>query len=343
MGLGPFVDAFVVFWLWGAAVNPRVLAASREPDRRWKYLTWLTVVIATIQAFLRTSALVGGQRRILTSTVGLLTIIALVVGTMAAFWLGRLIQEFGIPRGYGVWLLYGIGSLMTGVHHVAQWVAADAGDPAIPEIFVAYAVVSVALLMSTVIVIDFVLPLKVRKQSGEATLPERTAFNFHLFEGGLVVPIVITLLSINFLLALASILRLINMQTFEIWTPFHPFSWLGVGYHIVFVALAFAACAFATYVRVAPTWLAGKLRKAGEAIPGIPPGSDTVRYIAKLTTSLMLLGAIWMAFVLDLVPLAFQQFVLQSRPHLQVGGGPFVIAALIFITAASRVRRQISA
>jgi preprotein translocase subunit SecY len=71
----------------------------------WRYLAWLTAILATIQAIGLTAFMVGDQRSSVTSTVGLLTIGAIVLGTMMLFWSGRLIDEFGIPAGYGVWFL----------------------------------------------------------------------------------------------------------------------------------------------------------------------------------------------------------------------------------------------
>ncbi len=153
LGLNSFLDAFIVFWLWAAGTG-NLEKVHRDQRWMWRTLAWLTAGLALARAFGLVLLFVGGRSVTLTSTAGLVSIFGLLLGTMLLFGLGRVIDRFGEPAGYGVWFLYGVQILLQGAHHVASWVATDRGDPALPTIVAIYVVTSTVLLASAVLVFE---------------------------------------------------------------------------------------------------------------------------------------------------------------------------------------------
>jgi preprotein translocase subunit SecY len=321
MALSPFLDAFVIFWLWTVATGNWRTAQSDEP-RMWRILAWLTAGLAFFRAFGLTMLFVRGHAAALTSTAGLLSIFGLLFGTMALFGLGRVIDRFGEPAGYGVWFLFGVHNLVEGTHGVARWVAADSGDSAMPAIMVASAVVSVMLVASAFLVIQAARKVSVQAGSKGRAAKDRIV-SVHMLGGGVILPIVLANFAVSFIptMVMEIVLRLSGQQALTYWSGLSPLPLVVIGYHVTFFIALVLACFFTTARAVDPTWL-------------------THRYLKRVSTSLTLAGGVWMALVVAVVPLASLLALGPSRARLPVGGGPFVIGAAILITAAQRLRRQ---
>jgi len=322
VGLEPFLGAWVVFWLWAVASgNLRKMQSDRP--LMWRSLMWLTAGLALARSFGLLLFFLGGRASTVSSTAGLLTIFGLLFGTMALFGLGRVIDRFGEPAGYGVWFLYGVQTLLTGTHHVARWVAGNNGDSAFPAIVLAYAVVSVILLASAFAIFEAVrsVPLSEPRSKGR-DVKERIVL-LHLLGGGVIVPIVLANFAISFIPTMVMEIgfRFSDQQALTFWSALSPLPVVVIAYHVLFSVIILLACLVTTAITVNPGGAAG--RAAG-----------------RVSKNLAVVGGAWMAVAVVVVPLAFQLALGPSRPRLPVGGGPFVIGAAIFITAIQRLRRQ---
>ena len=322
VGLEPFLGAWVVFWLWAVATgNLRKMQSDRP--LMWRSLMWLTAGLALARSFGLLLFFLGGRASTVSSTAGLLTIFGLLFGTMALFGLGRVIDRFGEPAGYGVWFLYGVQTLLTGTHHVAHWVAGNNGDSAFPAIVFAYAVVSVILLASAFAIFEAVrsVPLSEPRSKGR-DVKERIVL-LHLLGGGVIVPIVLANFAISFIPTMVMEIgfRFSDQQALTFWSALSPLPVVVIAYHVLFSVIILLACLVTTAITVNPGGAAG--RAAG-----------------RVSKNLAVVGGAWMAVAVVVVPLAFQLALGPSRPRLPVGGGPFVIGAAIFITAIQRLRRQ---
>lgn len=322
MGLNPFLDAFVIFWLWAASTG-NLRRAQSDPGWMWGSLAWLTAGLALVRAFGLILLFVGGRTATLTSTAGLLSVFGLLLGTMALFGLGRVIDRFGEPVGYGVWLLVGVETLLRGAHHVASWVAADRGDPAFATIVVAYAVISVILLASAVLVLEAVRNVPVRDAGSKGKEAKERIVPLRLLGGGVIVPIVLANFAISFIptMVMEAGLRLSDQQALTYWSALSPLPLVVIGYHAMFSIVIVLACLVTTALTV-------------------NPGGPTGRYLSRVSNRLAVVGGVWMALAVVVVPLGFQLALGPLRPRLPIGGGPFVIGAAILITAIQRRRRQ---
>ena len=322
LGLNSFLDAFIIFWLWAASTG-NLEKVHRDQRWMWRTLAWLTAGLALARAFGLILLFVGGRSATLTSTAGLVSIFGLLLGTMLLFGLGRVIDRFGEPAGYGVWFLYGVQILLQGAHHVASWVATDRGDSALPTIVVIYVVTSVVLLASAVLVFEAVRKVPMRDPGGKSKDVKERVVPLHFLGGGVIVPIVLANFAISFIptLFLEIVLGLSNQQALIYWSAFSPLPLVVIGYHVTFSIVIVLACLVTTALTV-------------------NPGGPTGPYVSRVSKILAAVGGAWMALAVVWVPLAFQLALGPSRLRLPVGGGPFVIGAAIFITAIQRVRRQ---
>lgn len=320
MGLNPFLDAFVLFWVW-AALTGNLGMAQTDTSRMWRYLAWLTAGLAFLRAFGLTRLFLGGQPGAVTSSAGLFSLFGLLLGTMALFGLGYVIDRFGEPAGYGVWFMFGVQSLMEGTHRVAGWVARDAGDSSFGAILIAYAVISVLLLASAYLVLQGVRDVAVRHRGSKVSRAKPTNIRLHLPGGGVIVPIVLASFAVSFVptMVLEAIFRLSNQQVTTYWSAASHLPLVAIGYQVAFFTLIVLACLLTTWQTMDAARVAG-------------------RFGIRVTTALALFGGIWMGLAVVVAPLLFQLALGPSRPRLPVGGGPFVIAAAIFITATQRLR-----
>ncbi|HVS04579.1 MAG TPA: hypothetical protein VHK65_00210 [Candidatus Dormibacteraeota bacterium] len=322
LGLEPFVGAFVIFWLWAAGSGNLRRSLSDERSM-WRSLAWLTAGLALARAFGVALLFLGGRAAMLTSTAGLLSIFGLLLGTMVLFGLGRVIDRFGEPAGYGVWFLYGVQTLLQGTHHVARWIAAVRGDPALPTIVIAYAVISVVVLASAVLVFEAVRNVPMRDAGGKGKEVKERIVPLHLLGGGVIVPIVLANFAVSFIptMVMTTVLRLSDQQALISWSGLSPRPVVVIGYHVTYFIVVVLACVVTTALTV-------------------NPGGPTGRNVSRVSKILALVGGVWMALAVVCVPLAFQLALGPSRPRLPVGGAPFAIGAAILITAIQRVRRQ---
>src|SRR5205814_1591986 len=118
MGVYPYITATIIIQLL-TGVIPRLTELSKEGEagrnQMNKYMLWLTVPLAALQAF--------GQAQLLHTTFGALPnfsitgpnwlnswtiIVSLVCGTLFLTWLGQLITENGIGQGISIIIFGGI-------------------------------------------------------------------------------------------------------------------------------------------------------------------------------------------------------------------------------------------
>jgi len=341
MGLEPFLDAFVIFWFLGV-VSSEIREARSDEKKLWRYLAWLTVALASFRAFGLTVSILKGHAGAVTSSAGLATILVLIGGTMGLFAMGRMIDRFGLPRGYGVWLLFGVGSLLEGVHSIARFVDKDVNDPTLPMVIGLYGLISIVLAASAILAFDGVRQVRLRRTRRNKDALEK-ALPFHLLIGGVIVPVVMASLVINFpLLLLELFLGMPTQQAIVYWSPISPHWVVDVAYVATYCLIVIGACFLTMYANLDPKGLTKTLSEEGYSIPGVATGAATARYISRVTMRVTLVGGLWMATVVVLVPTIIEALLGSGRPRLPIGGGPFVITAAILLHALKKVLPQMA-
>jgi preprotein translocase subunit SecY len=306
-GLEPFEDALVVFWLVGL-VSAHARKARHDMRRMWQYVWPLAAVLAYLRALGWVILVAREQNLPAMSPAGIVSLVALVVGSMALLGMGRLIDRFGIPSSYGVWLLFGIDLAHHGVQAVGIFLSRDAGDAQSGVILAAYAVASVALLGSTVIVLSIAQqrPRRTGAMGPWHRIPVTTLV------GGFMIPVVVAAATVTFpIILLEGVLGMTPLQA-RVWSPESPSLTLRTAYLLTYCSVLVLVCRIS-------------LR---------PP-------IARSKTPVVvpLVVGVWLAIVVVLVPL-IPTILLGHRPYLPLGGGTFVIAAAALVAVAGRLRTE---
>ena len=93
----------------------------------------------------------------------------------------------------------------------------------------------------------------------------------------------------------------------EIFSPRSPV------YSLVYFLLVVGFTYFYTAVVFNPEKIAENLQKAGGYIPGIRPGSQTVKYLTNVLNRITLIGAVFLGFV-AIMPCAFSRYFWYHHP-----------------------------
>jgi preprotein translocase subunit SecY len=338
MGLEPFFDALVIFWLLGVA-SSHARKARDDPKMMWQYLTWLAAILASLRAFGLVTLLTRGQAVGLSSPAGLASLFGLVVGSMALLAMGRLIDCFGVPGGYGVWFLFGIDGLLQGVHSVGTFVGRDHSDPQLAGVLLGYAVTSVVLISATIVMVGAVGQVRDGKTIARKRRDRWRTLPIRFLVGAFILPVVIATQVIIFpLIPLEGLLGFTAQQINLYWSPQSSIVGVALAYDAVYCVVVVAACFISMQLSLGSRRGGSRSHRPKTPSSTAPADAGAGRFtISSVTLAL----GLWMAAVVVLVPVA-STLLLGPRPRLPVGGGPFVVTAAVLINVAYKLRAEIN-
>ncbi|MEA2076719.1 MAG: preprotein translocase subunit SecY [Candidatus Marinimicrobia bacterium] len=301
LGIMPYISTSIIITLLGS-VFPYFQRLRNEGEAGRRKITQITrygtVFLAAMQAWAVANYLQKLQANY-QSVVAypgfgfiVMTIIALVTGTMLLMWLGEQITDRGIGNGISLIIMVNIISrLPATISNEITMLRAGARD----------LLVEIILIVILVIVIGFVVYLtqgvrKIPVQYAKKVIGRKiyggqsTYIPLRVNSSG-VMPIIFaqTIVFIpNSLRMLFSNVEWLNRGWFTVdnW----PY-W--VLYSIIIILFAY----FYTALSFNPTEVADNMKKNGGFIPGIRPGKKTAEYLDNIITRITLPGAIMLAFV----------------------------------------------
>ncbi len=327
-GVYPYITASIIIQLL-IPIVPQLQALQKEGDAgRQKlnmYTVWLTIPMALLQAFGQASILsqpiaAGGAsvlsnfgfRIDLLATISVLA--TLTAGTMIAMWLGQIITQEGIGNGISIIIFGGIvASLPANIQRA--YVQGGWGELLI---FLVVTILTVAVIVVV--------------QEGQRRIPVQYGKRVRAIRGNRLmvvggqsthVPLrvnsagMIPLIFASSLLIFPSTIAsyLVNSSSEfvstvanainRIFSPQYNIYW------ILYFVLVIAFTYFYTDVVFRQQNLAETLQKQGGFIPGIRPGPNTEKYLAKVMARITLVGAIFLGGVA----------ILPWLVHLIFGGG----------------------
>jgi preprotein translocase subunit SecY len=339
MGLEPFLDALVVFWLLGVA-SSHARKARDDPKMMWQYLGWFTAVLAFLRAVGLVTLLTRGQPAGPSSPAGLASLFGLVVGSVGLLAMGRLIDRFGVPGGYGVWLLFGVDGLLSGIHSVGTFVSGDSPDAQLIAILAGYALTCVVLVGSTILMVAAIGQVENAKTGERKRRDQWRTLPIRLLVGGFILPVVIATQVIIFpLIPLEGLMGFTAQQINVYWSPQSPIAGVALAYTVVYCLVVVAACFVSMDVSLGSKRGASRSHRRRTRMPAVAAPAGATRL---MTSGVTLTLGLWMAAVVVLIPVA-STLLLGPRPRLPVGGGPFVVAAAVLINVAYALRAEIKA
>ena len=263
---------------------------------------------------------------------GLLVIISLVAGTALLMWMGELISQRGIGNGMSILIFASIvSSLPFSYYSILQskkWV-----------VFAILIAVSIGILIAVVrvelgqrrIPVQFAKRVVGRRMYGG----QSTYIPLKVNQAG-VVPIIF---ASSVMLLPVLVTNVIGgaggwRRTITEWVDRNLVSSQGTLYIVSFALLIIAFAYFYNSIAFDPIRQADQIRRQGGFIPGIRPGPQTERYLAKTVNRITLPGALFVAFIAILPYIVLWVGDVQSFPFAGT-------TVLIAVGVALELMRQV--
>lgn len=271
--------------------------------------------------------------------VGLI-VLTLTAGTALLMWMGELITQRGIGNGMSLLIF---SSVVAGLPGVLGSVKAAKGWP--------YVIIVLAIFILLLVFVIYIengqrrIPVQfAKRQVGKRMYGgQSTYIPLKVNQAG-VVPIIFASAFLNLPVLISQVLpsdgwgatvtRFINDNLVNHTNPL---------YLALYGTLIFAFSYFYTSIAFDPVKQADNLRKQGGFIPGIRPGPQTERYLAKVLNRITFPGALFIT-ALALVPTIIISMILgdsNSSAAYQLGGTSLLIAVGVALETMKQIDGQL--
>jgi preprotein translocase subunit SecY len=305
LNIMPYISASIIIQLMTAAV-PSLEALKKEGEvgrkRLNQYTRYLTVVIATFQAFGLALGMesLSGQFGPAVAEPGLFfrftAVVTLVGGTMFLMWIGEQITARGVGNGTSLIIFAGI---------IANLPSALVSTLELGRTGALSAVFIICFLVVAVAVIVFVVFIERAQRRVTVQYPKRQVGN-RMFGGDSThLPLKINTANVippifasSILLIPATIIGFnANAEPGFLTSLANALGHGQPAYMIAYMAMIIFFAFFYTAVVFNPQETADNLKKHGGFIPGIRPGQATAEYFDFVLTRLTAVGAIYLCIV----------------------------------------------
>lgn len=328
IGLGPYINASVIFQLLGSVV-PKIEELQKEGAQGRRILSMYTrllaVPLAILQSFVIYSVL--QQYGIISelSTLDLVNMVAtLSAGAMVMMWMGELVSEMGIGGGSSLLIFAGIlsgipGSLKTNVSSM--------GGTDVPIL-----VGSVVLILLAVVFVTQAerrIPIQFARRVRSIGAAAESHIPLKLNQSG-VMPVIFAMSLLSFPQLMAQFLMgdnipevIRNASTWMVTHLENPYTYNGLFF---FLIVAFSI--FYTFVVFNPANVAENLQKQAAFIPGVRPGQQTAKYLSNSAARLAIVGAIFLA-IIAILPSVAKELGLISNSIISGTGILIVVGTVL--------------
>ncbi len=346
LGVMPYISASIIMQMMSAVI-PQLeqLKKEGEAGRRkiTEYTRYGTVLLATFQglgiAIAIEGQVAGGSAVVLTPGLGfkLTTVASLVTGTMFLVWLGEQTTERGIGNGISLIIF---ASIVAGLPSAVAGTLELARTGAFTPIGVLLLFVGAIFVTGCVVFFERgqrrIVVNYAQRQQGRRMLAGQTTFLPLKINMSGVIPPIFASSIILFPVSLGSWFgQQENMRWLQDFattiSPGQPI------YMLLYAAMIVFFCFFYTALVFSPKDMADNLKKSGAFIPGIRPGSQTLKHIDGIVSRLTLAGAIYLVIVC-LIP---EFLVVQWSVPFYFGGTSLLIIVVVMLDLISQVQSHL--
>ena len=343
----PYISAAIIMQLM-TAVMPSMEALKKEGEsgRRKinKYTRYLTVVLATIQAYGMSRGLEGlvSSQGAAVQNPGLFfqasTVITIVGGTMFLMWLGEQITARGVGNGISLIIFAGIVASFPGAIVQLLELGRTGSLSAFFIVgFLVFALAVVALIVYFERAQRRIIVQYPKRQVGNRMFGgESSHIPLKLNTSG-VIPVIF---------ASSLLLTPVSIAGFGGGANDGALGWiaanLGPGqplYLIAFAALVIFFAFFYTAIVFNPEETADNLKRHGGFVPGIRPGANTATYFDYVLTRLTVIGAAYLTVVAVLPEILRTQFAVP----FYFGGTSLLIVVVVAMDTVAQVQSHLLA
>lgn len=346
LGIMPYISASIIMQMM-SAVTPSLeqLKKEGESGRRKisQYTRYLTVALATVQAFVMVAGLAGqgmAYEGMPVFSFYLVATVSLITGAVFMMWLGEQVTERGIGNGISMLIFAGIVAGLPGAVGQA-FESARQGD--------LHLLLLLIIAAGLIAITGFIVLMErgqrritiqyARKQQGRQAYAAQTSHLPLKINMAGVIPVIF---ASSILLFPASIAQWFGNasqgKTAELFQEFAQL--IGPGQPLNFVlfgAFIIAFCFVYTAMMYNPKEVADNLKKGGAYIPGIRPGDQSAKYIDGVLTRLTVVGSLYIAGV-ALLP---QFLVVAANIPFYLGGTSLLIAVVVVMDFMSQVQSHL--
>ncbi len=342
MGITPYINSSIIMQLLAVAIPAleRLQKEGEEGRKKINSITrYVTVVLALIQAIglyftLKAYGVVENP--------GFMSFVVIAItftaGTAFIMWVGEQITEKGIGNGISLIIFAGI------VSRLPQAAVTLYNEFLGVNLTAVSAILLILVLVLSVAVVGFVvfmneaerrIPVQYAKRvvgrkmyGGQSTnIPIKVAM------AG-VIPIIFASSIVSFPATIAQFAGGIPQTGF--WHGFFelmsPGGWL---YAVIYFVLIIFFTYFYTAMQFNPVEMANNIKRNGGFVPGIRPGKPTSDYIAKVLNRVVLVGALFLAFI-AVFPMAFSGVI----PSMMLGGTSLLIVEGVALETVKQIESQ---
>jgi preprotein translocase subunit SecY len=353
LGIMPYITASIIMQVLGVVI-PKLEKLQQEgavgQRKITQYTRYLAIGICALQATALTfifgkgrgNAFFGASQRIPSGIQllpdgmwprGYLVILTLVAGTAALMWIGELISQRGVGNGMSMIIFASVvSSLPYGFYRILQENQVAFVLLTMISIFIVVAVVRVELSMRR-IPVQFAKRVVGRRMYGG----QNTYIPLKVNQSG-VIPIIFASSVLLLPVLLSNLLGGTTgsgwRATVQKWVTENLVNSQSLVYVALFAVMIVAFAYFYNSIAFDPIQQADQIRRQGGFIPGVRPGPQTERYLAKAVNRITLPGALFVAAV-AIMPYAILWV-------FNVQGFPFAgTTVLIAVGVALELMRQI--
>ena len=358
MGVNPYINATIIMQLMTVvSVRLKEMAKEGEQGRKriTRYTRWLTVALGALQAYgltvLFSSQSLPGGAVLPSPSAGTIIqiILVLTAGTIALMWLGELITEYGVGNGVSLVIFAGIiGRLPGSVYTYAQ----GGSSHVFQLVLIALIAVIVTAGIIEVQQAQRKIPIQsaqrvINPRAGQAIQGRRSFLPLKVNAGG-VIPIIFAISIMAFPTIFSNFFQNAGGHVGDFasyirnnWQPNGPSLLTNLLYNGIEFALIFGFTYFYTAVVFDPNDVADDFKKRSVYIPGIRPGRWTAEYLGRVMGRITLAGALFLAVITVVLPLATSFFTGVSTSSLYLGGTAVLIVVGVALDTMQQIETQL--
>lgn len=360
LGVSPYITAQIIVQLLSKDVLPALTELSKQGEygrKKSEMATrYLTLLLGAVQAYgiIKTMQ----NNNYITLNIGdsfwsyAYIIIIILAGSMLMMWLGDQITTKGLGNGISVIIFAGcIRSLPIQIKTAfSKWVLANQWHGASELLkgsfqFLIYILVFI-LIIAFVVFIELSkrkIPVQHAGHGGANPSMAKASFLPIKINSAGVIPVIFASsimlapsVIASFISADAAKADWLKIFSYSEMTPM-PGGWGMPWGLLIYLTLTVLFCFFYASIQISPQQLAENFQKSGSYIPGIRPGNETERYVARVLNRVTCLGAISLAFIAGLPVILTLSGVFGSDTSLALGGTSLIIVVGVAIELNSQI------
>ncbi|WP_462217923.1 preprotein translocase subunit SecY [Mycoplasmoides genitalium] len=354
VGISPYISAQIIMQLLSTDLIPPLskLVNSGEVGRRKIEMITriITLPFALVQAFaviqIATNAGTGSSPISLANSGSefiAFYIIAMTAGTYMAVFLGDTISKKGVGNGITLLILSGILSQLPQGFIAAYNVLSGIVITLTPQLtaaisFFIYFLAFLVLLFATTFITQATRKIPIQ-QSGQGLVSEVKTLPY--------LPIKVNAAGVIPVIFASSIMSIpVTIAQFQPQTESRWFveDYLSLSTPVgifLYAVLVILFSFFYSYIQINPERLAKNFEKSGRFIPGIRPGNDTEKHIARVLIRINFIGAPFLT-VIAIIPYIVSYFI-RLPNSLSLGGTGIIIIVTAVVEFISALRSAATA